>query len=327
VRRQRNRWLDIELEQLEGVVSPNLLAVVFADRRVVEPVGSLPHGLIWVVGREQDTVGAELGQGGVEGLSVEVSAGGDVEVRPQVVAEGFSEPTQVSHVGDAVLNAPHSERQGFAEMAEDDPQPGKAVEQAAGHQPQRVGCGLDREAPNGAKQFGMPFIDALVRGQRIAGVQVYRHTEGFDAFPERQEPVVVVVPAGLRVTDVGETVEHDAREAELGDAPFQFGDGGLRVLHGHGGEAAVTAGWAAAISVRASLTWRARTTARWRSGSAWTPGAVSDSRAYSMPAASISSKSCTLLPVLSCTARISSYFALHDSLRDTGPTTTAVPLS
>jgi hypothetical protein len=30
-------------------------------------------------------------------------------------------------------------------------------------------------------------------------------------------------------------------------------------------------------------------------------------------------KSCTVLPVLSCPARISPYFALHDSLRDTGP--------
>src|SRR6266516_684309 len=32
-------------------------------------------------------------------------------------------------------------------------------------------------------------------------------------------------------------------------------------------------------------------------------------------------KSCIFLPVLSCPARIASYFALHDSLRDTGPQT------
>jgi hypothetical protein len=109
-----------------------------------------------------------------------------------------------------VVDAPDVERQGLAQMAEDDGEPGESVEQAAGHEAQRVGGGLDGEGRHGAEQFRVPLVDSLVSRQGVARMQVDRHAECRSAFSERQEALVVVIPAGGGVTDVLVAVEHHA---------------------------------------------------------------------------------------------------------------------
>jgi hypothetical protein len=55
------------------------------------------------------------------------------------------------------------------------------------------------------------------------------------------------------------------------------------------------------------------------------PPSVAEFKSKYLPAISAQCHaSCPLLPVLSCPARISSYFALHDSLRDTGPSSAEI---
>ena len=141
-----------------------------------------------------------------------------------------------------MVDAPDAERQRLAQMAEDDGESGESVEQAAGHQAQRVGGGLDGEGPHGAEQFRVTLVDSLVARQGVARMQVDRHAECLGAFPERQEALVVVVPAGGGVTDVGEAVEHHAGKPELSRAAVELGRGRNRVLHGQGREPAVAGG-------------------------------------------------------------------------------------
>ena len=121
------------------------------------------------------------------------------------------------------------------QMAEDDGESRESVEQAAGHQAQRVGSGLDSEGPPGAEQFRVTLVDALVARQGVARMQVDRHAECLGAFSERQEALVVVVPAGGGVTDVLVAVEHYAGKPELGRAAVELGRSRGRVLHGQGG--------------------------------------------------------------------------------------------
>jgi hypothetical protein len=70
-------------------------------------------------------------------------------------------------------------------------------------------------------------------------MQVDRHTKGFGAFPKRPESVIVVVPTGRGIADVGVAVEHRPVKAEPRGASLQLRSGGLGVLHRQRGEAAV----------------------------------------------------------------------------------------
>jgi hypothetical protein len=56
--------------------------------------------------------------------------------------------------------------------------------------------------------------------------------------PEAVEHRVVVVPDRFRVAHLREAVDHEAVEAQLAHAAFEFPRGRLRVLHGKGREAA-----------------------------------------------------------------------------------------
>jgi hypothetical protein len=92
------------------------------------------------------------------------------------------------------------------------------------------------------EQLRVALVDSPVARQGVARMQVDRHAECLGALPHRPEALVVVVPAGGGVTDVGVAVEHYAGKPELGRASLQLGRGRSRVLHRQGGEPAIAGG-------------------------------------------------------------------------------------
>src|SRR5262249_52821937 len=149
--------------------------------------------------------------------SAECAAGGYVEVLAQVARQrpGLASAKFGARVAQAMLDSRQQERQPFGEVAEYHCQLRKTIEQTAHDQAQRVRRRLDTEAPGGANERWMPVVDALLAGERIAGVKIEWHAEGFDALPELPQRRLVEVLRRVRVADIRIAVDHRPLEAQL----------------------------------------------------------------------------------------------------------------
>src|SRR3954464_8645246 len=84
-------------------------------------------------------------------------------------------------------------------MAENELGVGKSVEEAAEHQPQGVGAGLEPPFPSGAPQPGVP-VQGAGRRHRIGRVDVDRSSQCLRPIPERlQRWMVDVLSVGVAV--------------------------------------------------------------------------------------------------------------------------------
>ena len=124
----------------------------------------------------------------------------------------------------AAVEAPQQERQRLAEMAEHHLGAGKAIEQSAEHQPQRVRAGLKAPLPGGAAQA----VDAFQRGRRrnrIGRMDIDRRAQRLGALPENMQRRMVEILA------MGMAVDHGAAEFQVAHATLQLIGGAARVLH------------------------------------------------------------------------------------------------
>ena len=117
-------------------------------------------------------------------------------------------------------------------MAENEFGAGKPVEEAAEHQPQGVGAGLESPFPGGAPQPGVS-VQGAGRRHRIGRVDVDRSSQCLRSIPERLQRWMVEILA------VGVAVDHGAAEFQLALATLELIRGGSRVLHGKVREAVV----------------------------------------------------------------------------------------
>lgn len=123
------------------------MLVTIVEFDPVEPCRRFRHRLERVVGGEHDPIRTDLLDRVEQGRGAEVSAGGEVEVRAQVVPEGVFDVEAAWGDGETVVRAPDVVRQKLAEVAEDDREIGVTVEEAGSHETQRVGAGFDGERP------------------------------------------------------------------------------------------------------------------------------------------------------------------------------------
>ena len=92
------------------------------------------------------------------------------------------------------------------------------------------------ESPRRPDQRLIPGVDRLLGGQRLARVQVHRDAEVFYRGPQRLVPLVVQVPGGVGVADVGVAVDQRPGRAQFADRPAQLGRSRRSVLGGQAGE-------------------------------------------------------------------------------------------
>src|SRR6516225_11448455 len=89
-----------------------------------------------------------------------------MEVVPQVLGDPLLRRHLYRQLAHQVINTPHVEGYAFAKVTQHDLQVGKLVEQSGADQPQRLGCGLTAEIPNGAVEPTMPFVGLCPRRYR-----------------------------------------------------------------------------------------------------------------------------------------------------------------
>ncbi len=223
-----------QLEERQGVGAADLQAVGLADGGVVEPVCGMVHVLEGPVGGEQEAVRAHFEQRIDQRLRAEVARGGQVEILVEIVAQLALRGVALGHVhpGVAVVHAPHVVGQAFAEVAQDDPEAGVPVEQAAGHEAQRMHGGFLRERPGGAHQPGMALVDLRPAGDGVARVQVEGRVQPFHGGPEIAVLRRVVIDHVLGRADLREAVDQRTAEAQVLHAALQLARGEVGVLHG-----------------------------------------------------------------------------------------------
>src|SRR5882724_6550767 len=110
----------LKVQQPFGVAVADLVPVGLGNRRVREESGGGGHVFERVVGAEQDVIGAKRLEGAQQGRAVTDSAGGDVEVVPQVLrrvaAPQFDAVVVVERP--AGVQAPQHVRQALAHVAQ-----------------------------------------------------------------------------------------------------------------------------------------------------------------------------------------------------------------
>src|SRR3954467_9127266 len=209
---------DSDLQQPLGIAAQDLVAILGRYRQVSHPAHA---GRIWherIVDGKKDAVGAHLEERAEQCRGREVAAGG----YPEVVAERFAERAlAIALACERHVNAPGGKGQRFAQMAEDDLQPGILLEHAREHQANALRCRFHREPPGSGEQAGKVLQVITVvrlhhRRMRHGRVDIDRHIERLRALEDRPELAAVDEFA------VGEAMDHGALEAELGHRALEL---------------------------------------------------------------------------------------------------------
>ena len=78
----------------------------------------------------------------------------------------------------------------------------------------------------------MPVVGLPSARNRIPRVQVERHVETFQLFPERPVWLSIEIDGRLHFMHLRKTIDQYAFEAECLDGSMQFLDSGIWILHG-----------------------------------------------------------------------------------------------
>src|SRR5260221_6799663 len=97
-----------------------------------------------------------------------------------------------------MIDSPNVEGKSLAEMSENHLQRWMAIEQPGGHQPQRVGAGLDRERPSRRRQPRKSVVNWFAARQWITRVQIEGLAERAGCIPELRKLRAIVVGGIVR---------------------------------------------------------------------------------------------------------------------------------
>src|SRR5262249_51707695 len=132
---------------------------------------------------------------------------------------------------DAVIQPPHSVGDTLTQMPENDVQLRIMIEQSTTHQPECMHRGLNTERPGGTHKPRMSLIYGLTVWEWIARMQIQRHIQFFNFRPEWPITKIVQINHCVGIADLREAVHHGSLKAEIFDAPRQFDDRRIRILH------------------------------------------------------------------------------------------------
>jgi len=243
-----------KLQELLSILTTNHLISLSATKSqldllgvVVPPATAILNGLVWVINREEDALGAKVVSDVSEGLGAEVTTGGDPDVVVEVVVEGALADDIASLGGkwlldilEPVVGAPEVEWNVLTKMTDNDLQLREAVEDTVGddtEEVERYSIGEGEWWTNEVLALSvlLPVLCALWGGW----VDVDGHIQLLDDLPEGIIVWLIIVEVSLPVrASVLHVIQERTMEAKLCDTAAELSTSLRRVVHGETGKGA-----------------------------------------------------------------------------------------